>query len=72
MTFEDLKEQPLERAEEIALALEVYVNGSLSMFAKPTNVDMTNRLICFNIQSSGRSAEGGSHVVTCWNSSTPV
>lgn len=51
--WKDLKEQPLERAKEIALALEVYVNGSLSMFAKPTNVDMTNRLICFNIQSLG-------------------
>lgn len=51
--WKDLKEQPLERAKEIALALEVYVNGSLSMFANPTNVDMTNRLICFNIQSLG-------------------
>lgn len=51
--WKGLKEQPLERAKEIALALEVYVNGSLSMFAKPTNVDMTNRLICFNIQSLG-------------------
>lgn len=51
--WKDLKEQPLECAKEIALALEVYVNGSLSMFAKPTNVDMTNRLICFNIQSLG-------------------
>lgn len=43
----------MERAKEIALTLEVYVNGSLSMFAKPTNVDMANRLICFNIQSLG-------------------
>ena len=51
--WHDLKAQPLERAQEIALALEVYVNGSLSMFAKPTNVDMSNRMICFNIQSLG-------------------
>lgn len=42
-----------ERADEIALALEIFATGSLSMFSKPTNIDMSNRLVCFNIQSLG-------------------
>lgn len=51
--YNDLKEQPHERAHEIALALELFATGSMNMFAQPTNVDMSNRLICFNIQSLG-------------------
>lgn len=51
--YNDLKEQPHERAHEIALALELFATGSMNMFAHPTNVDMSNRLICFNIQSLG-------------------
>ena len=51
--WRDLNAQSHDRAKEIALALEVFATGSLSMFAKPTNVDMSNRLICFNIQSLG-------------------
>ena len=51
--WNDLNAQSNERAHEIALALEIFATGSLSMFAQPTNVDMSNRLICFNIQSLG-------------------
>lgn len=51
--YNDLKEQPHERAHEIVLALELFATGSMNMFAHPTNVDMSNRLICFNIQSLG-------------------
>ena len=51
--YNDLKAQPHERAHEIALALELFATGSMNMFAQPTNVDMSNRLICFNIQSLG-------------------
>ena len=51
--WRDLNAQDNERAKEIALALEIFANGSLNMFAQPTNVDMSNRLICFNIQSLG-------------------
>lgn len=51
--WRDLNAQDNERAREIALALEIFANGSLNMFAQPTNVDMSNRLICFNIQSLG-------------------
>lgn len=48
-----LNQQAHPRAQELALALELFATGSLSMFAQPTNVDMSNRLICFNIQSLG-------------------
>ena len=51
--WRDLNAQSNERAKEIALALEIFAHGSLNMFAQPTNVDMSNRLICFNIQSLG-------------------
>lgn len=51
--WQDLQKQNHPRAQEIALALEIFTTGSLNMFAKPTNVDMKNNLICFNIQSLG-------------------
>lgn len=51
--WRDLQSQRKPRAHEIALALEIFAAGSLNMFAQPTNVDMSNRLICFNIQSLG-------------------
>ncbi len=51
--WQNLAAQRSDRAHEIALALEIFANGSLSMFAQPTNVDMGNRLVCFNIQSLG-------------------
>lgn len=35
------------------LALRIFATGSMQAFAQPTNVDMSNRLICFNIQSLG-------------------
>ena len=38
--YNDLKEQPHERAHEIALALELFATGSMNMFAHPTNVDV--------------------------------
>ena len=51
--WNDLNSQRNERAHEIALALEIFATGSLNMFSQHTNVDMGNRLICFNIQSLG-------------------
>ena len=41
-------------AKEIALAIELFVNGSLNTFAKPTNVDTNNRLICYDILDLGK------------------
>ena len=41
-------------AKEIALAIELFTHGSLNTFAKPTNVDTDNRLICYDILDLGK------------------
>lgn len=46
------KENPL--AKDMAVALGRYVNGSLSVFNHPTNVDLSNRLVCFDIKELGK------------------
>lgn len=50
---QDLKKQSQPRAKDLAFALELFTTGSMNAFAQHTNVDMSNRLICFNIQSLG-------------------
>lgn len=35
------------------MAIEIFAKGSMKAFAQPTNVDMSNRLICFNINRLG-------------------
>lgn len=44
-----LLSQPEKEAKDLALALEIYAKGSLSTFAQKTNVDIKNRIICFDI-----------------------
>ena len=41
-------------AKNIATALEIYVTGSLGVFNHRTNVDMDNRLVCFDIKELGK------------------
>ena len=38
----------------MAAALELYVTGSLNVFNHRTNVELTNRLVCFNIKELGK------------------
>ena len=51
---EALKAQKLERAEELALAIEMVATGNLNMFAHQTNVDVHNRLVSFGLRDLGR------------------
>ncbi|MGE5474803.1 MAG: VirB4-like conjugal transfer ATPase, CD1110 family [Ignavibacteriales bacterium] len=51
--FEILKKQPEQEAQRLALSLELYVQGSLSIFSEKTNVNLSNRLICFDINRLG-------------------
>ena len=37
----------------LATALEIYVKGSLKLFNNRTNVDIQNRLVCFDIKELG-------------------
>jgi len=48
-----LKQEELE-AKEIALAIELFTDGSLNTFAKQTNVNTNNRLICYDILELGK------------------
>ena len=50
----ELLKQPEEEAHDLALAIELFTEGSLNTFAKPTNVDTGNRLICYDIRDLGK------------------
>lgn len=49
-----LKNQPEEAAVNIALSMELYVTGSLGVFAQPTNINTNNRFIVFDIKDLGK------------------
>ena len=51
---EQLLNQPEEEAKEIALAIELFTNGSLNTFAMNTNVNTSNSLICYDILELGK------------------
>ena len=48
-----LKEQHESEAAELALCLELFVEGSLNIFNHPTNVDVDNRFTVYGIQDLG-------------------
>ncbi len=52
--YELILKQPESEAVRIATALEMYVTGSLNVFNHRTNVDLNNRLICFDIKELGK------------------
>ncbi|MBQ4562874.1 MAG: ATP-binding protein [Lachnospiraceae bacterium] len=53
MLREKLMEQPEQEAGELALALELFTDGSLDIFAHETNVDTVNRIQCYDIHELG-------------------
>ena len=50
---DELLKQPEPEAHSLALELELFTRGSLNTFAKQTNVDTSNRLICYDILELG-------------------
>lgn len=46
---EELLKQNEKESKDVALAIELFSNGSLNTFAKQTNVNIHNRLVCYNI-----------------------
>lgn len=55
VTFHEiLKQQPEPETQELALGLELYVTGSLSVFSKPTNINISNRFIVYDIKDLGK------------------
>jgi hypothetical protein len=51
---EELLKQPEEEAKQIALAIELFTDGSLNTFAKNTNVNTNSRIICYDILDLGK------------------
>lgn len=49
----ELLHQPEPQAQSIALALELFVDGTLDVFAYQTNVDMSSRIMLFDIFDLG-------------------
>ena len=49
----EVKRQPEREAQELALASELFVEGSLNMFAHETNVDIENRIVTFDLYEMG-------------------
>ena len=60
-TLQDFREELLKQnepeAQEIALAIELFTDGSLNTFAKHTNVDTKSRLICYDILDLGKQLQ---------------
>ena len=50
----ELLRQPEAEARDVALALELFTEGCLNTFAKPTNVDMSSRIACYDIRKLGK------------------
>ena len=57
-TLQDFSEELLKQHEpeatDLAVAIEMYVKGNLNTFAKHTNVDTNNSLICYDILDLGK------------------
>jgi type IV secretory pathway VirB4 component len=53
----ELLKQEEPEAQDIALAIELFTDGSLDTFAKRTNVNVNNRLICYDILDLGKQLQ---------------
>lgn len=51
---EKLMEQKEREAKKLALALELFTDGSLDAFAHETNVDVNNRMVVYDIMDLGK------------------
>lgn len=50
----ELLRQPEAEARDVALAIELFTEGSLNTFAKPTNVNTSARILCYDIRELGK------------------
>ena len=57
-TLQDFHAELLRQAEpearDVALAIELFTEGSLNTFAKPSNVDTNSRILCYDIRDLGK------------------
>lgn len=73
-TFTDfygyLKEQPEKEAKQLASGLEIFIEGTLNIFAEKSNVNTDNRILCFNTKRLGKQLKTmGMSIIQdyCWN-----
>ena len=52
--YNELLTQSEHEARRVATALELYVNGSLNVFNHRTNVDVSKRVVCYDIKDLGK------------------
>ena len=52
--YDCLRAQDEKEAQFLATALEIYVTGSLNVFNHRTNVDIANRVVCYDIKELGK------------------
>ncbi len=52
--YNTLRAQEEKEAQYIATALEIYVTGSLNVFNHRTNVNISNRIVCYDIKELGK------------------
>jgi len=52
--YNALRAQEEKEAQYVATALEIYVTGSLNVFNHRTNVDVNNRIVCYDIKELGK------------------
>ena len=52
--YENLKKQPEKEAQGLALSFELYIKGNLNVFAHKTNINLTNRVVSFDIKDLGK------------------
>jgi len=52
--YNELRKQPEREAQRVATSIEIYVHGSLNVFNHRTNVNVNNRIVCFDIKQLGK------------------
>lgn len=52
--YNELNGMDMVEAKRIAASLELYVTGSLNVFNHRTNVNLSNRLVCYDIKELGK------------------
>ena len=71
--MEALLAQGIPEADRVAQALDLYVNGSLNFFNHRTTVDISNRLVCFDIKGLGKNLKKPGMLIVqdaVWNTVT--
>ena len=53
----ELLRQPEPEARDVALAIELFTEGSLNTFAKQTNVNTDSRIVCYDIRDFGKQLQ---------------